>query len=131
MQKPLRKHSRTSRAPGGIASYRSVIRQDASRVRSSSVVYGAAANLLIPIHRLATLHEPAQSFARFTRAGQGLMPRQLNGYLNVKEAAAYLGASPATLRNWDRAGKLTPCRHPVNGYRLYRKEDLERILRQV
>ena len=59
------------------------------------------------------------------------MPRQLNGYLTVKEAAAYLGASPATLRNWDRAGKLTPCRHPVNGYRLYRKEDLERILRQV
>ena len=57
------------------------------------------------------------------------MPRQLNGYLTVKEAAAYLGASPATLRNWDRAGKLTPCRHPVNGYRLYRKEDLERILR--
>ena len=59
------------------------------------------------------------------------MPRQLNGYLTVKEAAAYLGASPATLRNWDRAGKLTPCRHPVNGYRLYRKEDLERILRQA
>ena len=59
------------------------------------------------------------------------MPRQLNGYLTVKEAAAYLGASPATLRNWDRTGKLTPCRHPVNGYRLYRKEDLERILLRV
>ena len=41
------------------------------------------------------------------------------------------GTSPATLRNWDRAGKLTPCRHPVNSYRLYRKEDLERILRQA
>jgi len=59
------------------------------------------------------------------------MPRQLNGYLTVKEAAAYLGASPATLRNWDRAGKLTPGRHPVNGYRLYRKEDLEQILRSA
>jgi MerR family transcriptional regulator, copper efflux regulator len=59
------------------------------------------------------------------------MPRQLNGYLTVKEAAAYLGASPATLRNWDRTGKLTPCRHPVNGYRLYRKEDLDQILRQA
>jgi excisionase family DNA binding protein len=56
------------------------------------------------------------------------MPRQLNGYLTVKEAAAFLGTSPATLRNWDRAGKLTPCRHPVNGYRLYRKEDLEQVL---
>lgn len=59
------------------------------------------------------------------------MSRQLNGYLTVKEAAQYLGVSPATLRNWDRAGKLTPCRHPVNDYRLYRKEDLERILRQT
>ena len=59
------------------------------------------------------------------------MPRQLNGYLTVKEAAAYLGASPATLRNWDRTGKLTPCRHPVNGYRLYRKEDLDQILLQA
>jgi MerR family copper efflux transcriptional regulator len=59
------------------------------------------------------------------------MPRQLNGYLTVKEAAAYLGVAPATLRNWDRAGKLTPCRHPVNSYRLYRKEDLERILLQA
>jgi len=56
------------------------------------------------------------------------MSRQFNGYLTVKEAARYLGVSPATLRNWDRAGKLTPCRHPVNDYRLYRKEDLERIL---
>src|SRR3954452_19630852 len=69
MQKPLRKHSRTSRAPGGMTSYRSVIRQDASRVRATSLVYGAAANLLIPIHRLATLHEPAPSFARFIRVG--------------------------------------------------------------
>jgi helix-turn-helix protein len=59
------------------------------------------------------------------------MPRQLNGYLTVKEAAAFLGTSPATLRNWDRTGKLTPCRHPVNGYRLYRKEDLEQVLRQA
>lgn len=59
------------------------------------------------------------------------MPRHLNGYLTVKAAAAYLGTSPATLRNWDRTGKLTPCRHPVNGYRLYRKEDLNQILRQA
>jgi excisionase family DNA binding protein len=57
------------------------------------------------------------------------MPRQLNGYLTVKEAAAYLGVAPDTLRNWDRAGKLTPGRHPVNGYRLYRREDLDQILR--
>src|SRR5436305_15325846 len=74
------------------------------------------------------LHNLSQGLSGW---GLGPMPRQLNGYLTVKEAAAFLGASPATLRNWDRAGKLTPCRHPVNGYRLYCKEDLERILRQA
>lgn len=55
----------------------------------------------------------------------------LDGYLTVGEAAAFLGVSPSTLRNWDRAGKLRPTRHPLNGYRLYRREVLERILRQV
>src|SRR4051794_3912360 len=56
---------------GGMSSHRSVIRQDASRVRTSSKLYGATASLLIPIHRLATLHKPVRSFARFIRAGQG------------------------------------------------------------
>jgi len=49
-------------------------------------------------------------------------------YLTVKEAAAVLGVSASTLRNWDRAGKLSPVRHPVNGYRLYPREHLEKLL---
>jgi hypothetical protein len=52
-------------------------------------------------------------------------------YRTVGEAAAYLGVSTATLRNWDRAGKLTPRRHPQNGYRIYLHEDLEAILRSA
>ena len=54
--------------------------------------------------------------------------RSLDEYLTVKEAAALLGVSTKTLRNWDRAGKLRPGRHPMNGYRLYRREDLEALL---
>ena len=54
--------------------------------------------------------------------------RSLDEYLTVKEAAALLGVSAKTLRNWDRAGKLRPGRHPMNGYRLYRREDLEALL---
>ncbi|MBN9517647.1 MerR family DNA-binding transcriptional regulator [bacterium] len=54
---------------------------------------------------------------------------KLDRYLTVKDAAAFLGVSPSTLRNWDRAGKLTPRRHPVNRYRLYRRVDLEALLR--
>ena len=52
----------------------------------------------------------------------------LGDYLTVKAAAKLLGVCPGTLRNWDRAGKLKPTRHPVNGYRLYRQSDLEAVL---
>ena len=53
---------------------------------------------------------------------------KLGTYLTIGEAAAVLGVSPWTLRLWDRTGKLTPHRHPLNGYRLYRPEDLEHLL---
>jgi len=55
--------------------------------------------------------------------------QRLSSYLTVGEAAEVLGVSPWTLRNWDRAGRLRPRRHPKNGYRLYRREDLEAVLR--
>ena len=49
-------------------------------------------------------------------------------YLTIKEAAKYLGVSALTLRNWDKRGKLTAIRHPINGYRLYAYADLERFV---
>jgi excisionase family DNA binding protein len=55
----------------------------------------------------------------------------LANYLKVGEAADQLGVSRSTLRNWDKAGKLRPFRHPVNGYRLYLREELEMLLGQV
>ena len=51
--------------------------------------------------------------------------------MTVKDAAALLGVSEATLRRWDRAGKLRARRHPMNDYRLYLKKDLERLNRQL
>jgi excisionase family DNA binding protein len=57
--------------------------------------------------------------------------RSLSDYLTVGEAAAKLGVSRSTLRNWDRAGKLTPHRHPINGYRLYQQSELENLLAQI
>jgi len=52
----------------------------------------------------------------------------LRSYLTVKEAALQLGVSGSTLRNWDRAGKLKARRHPINGYRLYDRAELQRLL---
>jgi len=46
-------------------------------------------------------------------------------YMTIQEAATYVGMSVATLRRWDSLGKLSPIRHPVNGYRYYRRTDLE------
>lgn len=56
---------------------------------------------------------------------------RLDGYLRIQEAAAFLGVSPNTLRNWGRGENVPELRHPVNNYRLYRRSDLEKMLRQV
>jgi DNA (cytosine-5)-methyltransferase 1 len=56
---------------------------------------------------------------------------RLNGYLQIREAAEFLGVSPNTLRNWGREDKIAEFRHPVNNYRLYRRSDLEKILRRI
>jgi signal transduction histidine kinase len=53
---------------------------------------------------------------------------KLADYLTVGEAAEFLGVSPWTLRNWDKGGKLRTLRHPKNGYRIYRRKDLEAVL---
>lgn len=54
---------------------------------------------------------------------------KLDGYLRIKEAAEFLGVSPNTLRNWGRDGKISEHRHPVNNYRLYKTNELTRLLR--
>lgn len=56
---------------------------------------------------------------------------KLKDYLRISEAAEYLGVSPNTLRNWENAGKLVAHRHPINGYRLFKKEELDEVLKQV
>ena len=56
---------------------------------------------------------------------------KLSDYLRISEAAEYLGVSPNTLRNWENAGKIAAHRHPVNDYRLFKKEELDALLSQL
>lgn len=56
---------------------------------------------------------------------------KLRDYLRISDAAEHLGVSPNTLRNWEKAGKVVAYRHPVNGYRLFRREDLDALLQQT
>jgi predicted RNA methylase len=48
----------------------------------------------------------------------------MDSTVTVKDAAGMLGVSVATLRNWDRSGRLKARRHPVNGYRIYALESV-------
>ena len=59
------------------------------------------------------------------------MAQSLREYLRISQAAEYLGVSPNTLRNWTRAGKLKSYRNPLNGYRLFRRQDLQGLLESV
>ncbi len=56
---------------------------------------------------------------------------KLSDYLRISEAAEYLGVAPNTLRNWERTGKIMAHRHPVNAYRLFKREELDALLDQV
>lgn len=52
-------------------------------------------------------------------------------YLSIKQAAAIIGVTPLTLRNWDKKGVLRPYRNPVNNYRYYRVDQIEAFLREM
>jgi PAS domain S-box-containing protein len=80
-------------------------------------------SLILPV-----IFQPYPSLPRFSMTPD--RPK-LSEYRTVGEAAANLGVSTATLRNWNRTGKLTPRRHPQNGNRILLHEDLEAVLRSA
>ncbi len=53
------------------------------------------------------------------------------GFLKVKQAADLLGVTVMTLHRWDAKGKLKALRHPINRYRLYKRSELEKLLKKV
>lgn len=54
---------------------------------------------------------------------------KISEYMTIKQAAKYLGVSSNTLRSWEKVGKIKSLRNPMNNYRLYKKEDLDKILK--
>ena len=56
---------------------------------------------------------------------------KINEYVTVGQAAELLGVSKDTLRRWDRAGRLKARRHPITGYRLYLRKELDVLLRAL
>ena len=57
-----------------------------------------------------------------------IMDDDYDDYFTISEAAMYLGVSNATLRIWEKKGKITCIRCPTNNFRLYRVCDLQEFL---
>ncbi|MGI8420361.1 MAG: helix-turn-helix domain-containing protein [Candidatus Levyibacteriota bacterium] len=51
--------------------------------------------------------------------------------IRIKEAAELLGVNPATLRKWDKEGKLPAIKISKRGDRRYRIEDIEKFLKKL
>lgn len=56
---------------------------------------------------------------------------KVSEYVMVAEAAEILGVSQGTIRTWATGGKIPMHKNPANGYRLFRRDDLEKFLAKV
>jgi DNA (cytosine-5)-methyltransferase 1 len=55
----------------------------------------------------------------------------LKDYLTIRQASMMLKVCEATLRRWDKTGKLKAVRHPINGYRLYEKKKIMELINKI
>ncbi len=56
---------------------------------------------------------------------------KLTEYLHTAAAAEYLGVAQNTIRKWAARGDIPVHRNPVNGYRLFKRSDLEKLLKKA
>ena len=56
---------------------------------------------------------------------------KLSDYLHTAAADEYLGFAQNTLRKWAACGDVPMHRNPVNGYRLFKLSDLDKLLQKV
>ncbi len=59
------------------------------------------------------------------------MQARLSEYVKVAGAAEILGVSQGTVRAWAEAGKIPMHKNPANGYRLFKRLELEQFLDQI
>jgi excisionase family DNA binding protein len=56
---------------------------------------------------------------------------KLTHYLHTAAAAEYLGVAHNTIRKWAALGKIPMHRNPANGYRLFKRSDLDKLLKKA
>jgi DNA (cytosine-5)-methyltransferase 1 len=52
-------------------------------------------------------------------------------YYSLNEVSQILGKSKETLRRWDREGKFSAVREPISQYRIYKKDQVNTLLKQL
>lgn len=57
--------------------------------------------------------------------------QKVSEYVMTAEAAEILGVSQNTLRGWAKQGKIPMHRNPANGYRLFKRKDLNAFLGEI
>lgn len=55
----------------------------------------------------------------------------MKNYYSLSETAELLGKSKETLRRWDKEGKLSALREPISDYRIYKKEEIDLLLKPL
>lgn len=55
----------------------------------------------------------------------------MKDFIKIEEASEMLNVTKMTLRRWDNAGKLKAYRHPINNWRLYKKQDIETLMKGI
>ena len=56
---------------------------------------------------------------------------KLTEYLHTAAAAEYLGVAHNTIRKWAALGEIPMHRNPANGYRLFKRRDLDAFLKRA
>lgn len=59
------------------------------------------------------------------------MKTRLSEYVKVAEAAEILGVSQGTVRAWAETGKIPMHKNPANGYRLFKRVELDNFLAEI
>ena len=62
---------------------------------------------------------------------RGVVMTKLSDYVKTAEAAEILGVAQNTLRKWAEEGRIPMHRNPANGYRLFKRSDLDAFLSQT
>ncbi|TWU65661.1 Helix-turn-helix domain protein [Crateriforma conspicua] len=66
-----------------------------------------------------------------TRGKGNRQMTKLSEYVKTAEAAEILGVAQNTLRKWAERGDIPMHRNPANGYRLFKRSDLDRFLKKT